>query len=460
MAMPIQIATELANGSSIGVIGGGPSGGFFTYYALDFANRLDLEIEIDIYEPKNFKKIGSGGCNHCGGIISESLVQQMATDGIVLPANIIQQGIDSYTMHTEEGVKVINTPGNMRRIASVFRGCGPRGCLEISRQGFDDFMLDICKTKGANVIHEKVLNLKRADDGIFLETGKSAPKKYDLIIGATGLSEKSFKLFEHVCPTYRPPELSRTYICEFLMEQKQIDDCFGHSMHVFLLDVPKITFGALIPKRDYVTMVLLGDDIDKEVVSSFVNAPEVKNCFPIDFPLEKSAPCKCYPFVNVQKAIHPFADRIAMIGDASSSKLYKNGIGAAFITGKAAASTAIFQGINQKSFSKYFAPVCRNLDRDNAAGKFIFAATKLIQKSSVLKRGVLGLIGREQMKGREHERSLAVGKLSSALWDTFTGSAGYRNILKRFLDPQLIAGLIGSTVYENLMYVKQQNYGK
>ena len=76
---------KLVDGSNIAVIGGGPSGSFFTYYALEFASRLDLNITIDIYEAKNFTKIGAGGCNHCGGIISESLVQKLSTDGIIIP---------------------------------------------------------------------------------------------------------------------------------------------------------------------------------------------------------------------------------------------------------------------------------------------------------------------------------------------------------------------------------------
>ena len=48
---------ELVDGSCIAVIGGGPSGSFFSYFALEFANRFDLEIDIDIYEAKNFSKI-------------------------------------------------------------------------------------------------------------------------------------------------------------------------------------------------------------------------------------------------------------------------------------------------------------------------------------------------------------------------------------------------------------------
>jgi hypothetical protein len=139
---------------------------------------------------------------------------------------------------------------------------------------------------------------------------------------------------------------------------------------------------------------------------------------------------------------------MVLVGDSASSKLYKNGIGAAFITGKAAASTAIFEGISEKHFETYYAPICLDLDRDNRAGKFIFWVTKTIQKSPFLKKGILEQIGKEQLDQVESFR------LSSALWDTFTGSAGYRNILRRFLHPKLIFGLLGSVVSSSISPIK------
>ena len=101
---------ELQNGSRIAVIGGGPAGSFFAYFAMDFAKRMDLEIDIDIIEAKAFHKPGPAGCNHCGGIISESLVQMMSAEGIVLPTSVVRRGIESYTIHLENGSAVIETP--------------------------------------------------------------------------------------------------------------------------------------------------------------------------------------------------------------------------------------------------------------------------------------------------------------------------------------------------------------
>ena len=102
----------LEDGSKIAVIGGGPAGSFFTYFAIDFAERVGLDISIDVYESKDFTCSGPKGCNNCGGIVSESLIQSLSTEGIVLPSSVIQRGIESYTLHLEQGSTVIETPFN------------------------------------------------------------------------------------------------------------------------------------------------------------------------------------------------------------------------------------------------------------------------------------------------------------------------------------------------------------
>jgi len=441
---------ELVEGSSIAVIGGGPAGSFFTYYALDFASRLDLNIEIDVYEAKNFTKIGSGGCNHCGGIISESLVQKLSTDGIIIPSDIIQKTINSYTLHVEQGDAIIQTPSNEHRIASVFRGCGPKGCTDTSKRSFDHFLLGLCAEKGANVIMEKVSALERVEDGIIVKSKKAEDKKYDLVVGGVGLGKQALTMFKNVCPEFVPPKVTRTYISEFFLKKEEVNTYFGESMHVFLLDLPNITFGALIPKEDYVTLVLLGKDVDQDVVEKFISSEQVKGRFPKDIELKDAAPCKCYPQINIKHAYHPYDDRVVLIGDSASSKLYKNGIGAAYITGRAAAKTAIFKGISKKSFKKLYAPVCHDLDLDNQVGKFIFLVTKVIQKSSFLKKGLLHLVMKEQTS--ENSKRL----MSAALWDTFTGSASYRNILKRFLNPVLLFDYSRSIFSSTLTLGKQK----
>ena len=438
----------LDDGSTIGVVGGGPSGTFFTFFALEFARMVGLKISIDILEAKDFTKPGPAGCNNCGGIVSESLIQVLSTEGIILPSTVIRRGIESYTLHVENGVSVIETPFKEQRIASVYRGAGPKGDADNDQLSFDNYLLELCKENGANVIHERVTEVERAKDGIIIRTKNSFEKKYDFVVGAVGLNKPTCKLFQSICPSYIPPKTSRTYISEFLLGRDAIDEYFGNSMHVFLLNIPNITFGALIPKGKYVTLVLLGTDIDKEIVSRFIQSKDVRNCFPPDIDLEANMQCNCYPMINIQAAKTAYSDRVVLIGDSSSSKLYKNGIGAAYVTAKAAATSAIFHGISSRTFKSSFQPACSDLDKDNTVGKFIFLVTSIIQKSRILKSGLLQMVVKEQKKPAKQRR------MSSILWDTFTGSASYRNIFVRFLNPFVIIYLIWNILTAGLIKLK------
>ena len=87
---------KLDDGSRVAVIGGGPAGAFFSYFLLDMAERVGIDIQVDIYESRVFSDSGPTGCNMCGGIVSESLVQALAAEGIDLPPSVVQRGIDSY----------------------------------------------------------------------------------------------------------------------------------------------------------------------------------------------------------------------------------------------------------------------------------------------------------------------------------------------------------------------------
>jgi len=430
----------LKDGSSIAVIGGGPAGSFYTYFAFDLAQRMGLEINIDIIEPKDFTCAGPKGCNNCGGIVSESLVQTLSTEGIVLPSEVIRRGIESYTMHLEQGTTVIDTPDHERRIASMFRGCGPIGSNDKEQQSFDNYLLRLCQEKGANLINDRLIEAHKVDDGVVVKTKNGLEKKYDLIVGSVGLNKKAFEIFKGLSPAFIPPKQTKTYICEYKLDRETIDQHFGDSMHVFLLNVPNIKFGALIPKGHYVTLVLLGSAINKEIVSKFVNSDKVRSCFPEGMKLEEINPCQCFPSINVKPAKNAYADRMVLIGDSSSSKLYKNGIGAAYITAKAAARTSIFEGISNSDFKKSYQAVCSDLDRDNLVGKLIFLVTTVIQKSGILKAGLFRMVVGEQKKPNEKR------PMSSVLWDTFTGSASYRGILKRVMNPLVLLSLISNVI--------------
>jgi flavin-dependent dehydrogenase len=126
-----QNKLKLNDGARIAVIGGGPAGSFFSYFLLRMAERVGRRIQVDIYEPRNFKKPGPAGCNMCAGVISETLVQYLAAEGINLPPTVVERGIDSYMLHMDVGSVRIESALHEKRIATLHRGLGPRDLREI-----------------------------------------------------------------------------------------------------------------------------------------------------------------------------------------------------------------------------------------------------------------------------------------------------------------------------------------
>ncbi len=430
----------LANGSRVAVVGGGPAGSFFTYFLFEMAQRIGTELAVDIYEPRDFTRAGPQGCNMCGGIISESLVQLLATEGINLPSSVVQRGIDSYVLHMDVGTVRIEPTNREKRIAAVHRGAGPRGVVESRWQSFDAHLLDLAKGRGAQVHHERVEGIDRDGGKPRITTKTGTSTGYDLLVGAVGVNTGALKLFEEMGAGYRAPGTTRTYICELFLGETTIKTYFGNAMHMFLLNLPRLEFAALIPKGDYVTMVMLGTGIDKTLVEAFFSTPEVRKCFPPDW----SPPpdfCRCSPAINISAAVKPFADRMVLIGDSGVSRLYKDGIGAAYRTAKAAAGTAVFAGVAEEDFRKGYLPVCRSLATDNGIGKVVFGITRLIQKTTVLRKGML------RMTTAEQESRLRNPRMSDVLWDTFTGSAPYRDVFRRLLHPVFL----GRFLYETSM---------
>ncbi len=394
---------QLDEDSQVAVIGSGPAGSFFTYFLLDMALRVGINIQVDIFESRNFSHPAPAGCNMCGGIVSESLVQILATEGINLPPTVVQRGIESYTLHMDIGGAVIETPLREKRIAAVHRGAGPRDVKEIKWHSFDGYLQGLAKDKGANVIQGRVDDIKWEDERPQVQTKEG----------------------------YAPPKTTKTFICEYHLGAAALETYLGSSMHAFLLNIPRMEFAAFIPKGDYATVCMLGKEIDKELVQSFLEDPEVESCMPSNWNLSQKS-CQCYPRINMKSAKKPFSDRLVFIGDCGVSRLYKDGIGAAYHTAKAAATTTIFSGISAKDFKKQYWPACRRIDRDNRIGKLIFFSVGLMKKFRFARRAILRMVIKEQkMEGSQK-------RMSMALWDMLTGSAPYKEVFWRMLHPDFL----------------------
>jgi flavin-dependent dehydrogenase len=416
----------LEDGSHISVVGGGPTGTFFSIFALKMSKMVGKKIQLTIFEQKDFTKDGPLGCNRCGGIISELLVQMLAVEGINLPDTVIQRGIDSYKLYTNNGHVYIGTPAHEKTIATVYRGGGPKGIIGKEKESFDKYLLKLAIKEGAVHCPIKIDRIEYRNKRPRLFCKDQMVQESDLVVGAIGVKSQTSQLFEELGFGYKRPETVTAAIAEIGMEKQMISEYFGNSVQLFLLPIKDIKFAAMIPKGTYVTVCILGTNLTQKTVNEFLEHGVVQAVLP-----NKEAytiDCRCLPKMNVKAPKIPFTDRVVICGDAGSTRLFKDGLGAAYLMGKAAAKTAIFDGVSKKHFQGGYYPVYKSIIIDNWFGKLLFSGTDLLKYNKAMTKSMLEVVQNEQSKNNQPR------VLSSVLWDMFTGNERYKNIFRNAIN--------------------------
>ncbi len=435
----------LQQGSRVAVIGGGPAGSFFSYFLLDMAERVGLKIHLDIYEPRDFHVAGPTGCNMCGGVIYESLVQSLALEGINLPTAVVQRGIECNVLHLDVGNVQIRTRRREKRIATTFRGVGPRGDRELGSVSLDGYLLQTAIAKGAHHIRARVAEVSWLGDGVGarnklvqIRSQGGVLQAYELVAVASGVNTAILERFRAMGFGYEPPRTSKLLVREYRLGQAAVSKYIGSAFHAFLLDIPGLDYGAIIPKGEYLTICLLSSHgmPDPGAMDSFLGNQAVRSALPPDFSQSQLA-CHCGPRINSGGSSHPFADRIVFIGDSGVSRLYKDGIGAAYRAAKIAASTAVFHGISGRTFERHYAPFCRRVEFDNQLGWLLFGLVGLTKKTELGRLSVLRMVSREQQQPALAERGM-----SALIWDMLTGGATFGQVLKRAAHPAFWIDLV------------------
>jgi hypothetical protein len=181
----------------------------------------------------------------------------------------------------------------------------------------------------------------------------------------------------------------------------------------------------MIPKGAFVTLCILGRAVNVNTVDEFLELDAVRRALPCL--ADRQIACRCLPKMNVRAPRTAYADRMVMCGDAGSTRLFKDGLGAAYLMGKAAAKTAIFQGIGEQQFARGYYPVYKRIMRDNRYGSLLYALIGLYRKYGLLTKAMLQVVEKEQGDRRSEKI------MSSILWDMFTGNEKYHTVFSKSL---------------------------
>lgn len=445
----------LKEGSRIAIIGGGPAGSFFAHFVQKYAYNEGIRLSITIFDGKDFLQKGPKGCNLCAGVLSDSLHQKLNEEGIFLPEQRIINRVEGYHLHVDDEHLILScSENNTNKIATVFRGNGPRYSTFPDIISFDDFLLSWAQDRGAKVISYPVWDIKLPKNrngpvSLFFGKGKSLQQfDADLVVGAFGVNSYLMKKMQALGFGYRPPSTLTTYQAEFKSDREKIFEDFGNMIHVYMPKSKNIRYATVIPKGEYISVTLIGKkNATKDLFFEFMSLKVIRNKIPGSLPH-----CFCYPKILLSPSKNPFTHRLVIIGDASFSRHYKNGIESAFITAKLAAETAACRGIGTSSFSDHYYQRAKKLIiHDNYYGRFLFFMNDIISSIPLLTKSHLSL-------ARKGKILYSSKKIRFILWNMFTGNIPYKEIFKISLDMKLQITMLLNTV--NLLSVKFINFVK
>jgi flavin-dependent dehydrogenase len=404
---------QLEDHNRVCVIGGGPAGSFAALHLLRLSKLKHLNLEVLIFEPRDFSKSGPAGCNRCAGVLSSRLWNNLLELGLEIPNSIIQADLHSYNIHLGHKSIHLESPDPSRRIISVYRGGGPRLVEDIPEASFDHFLLSQAIEQGAVHIPHRVREVKWEEGPVAYTSAERYPAS--LVVLAVGINSRS-PLDAHF--GYRGPKTEVMAQDEILRPTVWLSD----EVNAYFKRPPGLNFGAIIPKGRYLNISLLGKGFSKNTVNEFIASQNLTQLLQYD---PANTLCGCNPRIAVSASRQYYGDRWVAVGDAAVTRLYKDGIGSAYQTAKQAITTAIEVGVDREAFRKHYAPVCRSIDIDNLYGSLLFHLWNFVLRSPITLKAWRGAIQHEMVLPPARRRHMHI------LWGMLTGDEPYRQLFYR-----------------------------
>jgi flavin-dependent dehydrogenase len=445
---------KLPEGATIAVIGGGPAGSFFALTMQQQMKRLGCRYRVVIVEKK--KELGfyqdsfvmscREGCNYCAGGISPRMSDVLKGLDLELPPQVIQSKIRSITVHGHWKNIELKIPKN-RQMLSVYRGARP--VKRTNRlYGFDSYLLENAVNGGAELITGNVYDVMYSSAGnlhVHYKTfSDSRILHADFVVFSCGVNQvpgmelsgnKIVQSLQRLIKGFQPPPVRRTLIFELEADPAVLQNRTG-GIYFIESGSPKLRLDmcSIIPKEQFITVVLIGKSIDsatgesevQNIIEQFLDLPHVKKILPKNVKLA----CVCRPNMDIGAASQPYGDRVAVIGDMATSRLYKDGILSAYHTASELARAITEVGIDRLSLKKAYGPAIRRFILDNHFGTLVFMLHGIMFSQPSLSRILYQAILTERKTKGQGER-----KLENILWKIASGDDRYQDIFLAMINP-------------------------
>ena len=388
------------------------------------------------------------GCNHCAGGISPRLIDVLRSLDLDLPEGIIQSRIRSLTIQSYWKNITLEVPAG-REMVSTYRGSRPSRRRD-PQQNLDGFLLKAAQQAGAELIDGEVTGAGRSASGKPLVTyrrnGVEARLEADLLVFAAGVNGKAglraednpmFQAVRRLLPDFKPPRLRRALIFEMELEAGKppwLDE------EIYFVEYGSkslpLEMCSLVPKRGFLTAVLVGKSVDsavepaalRAIMNRFLELPQIRKLVPPRTQLRLA--CTCNPNMVVGSAQNPCGHRVAVIGDMVTARLYKDGILSAQQTARALADAVLDGGVDEDSLRRHYEPAVRQFRRDNRFAAVVFLLHRVVFSSSVLSRTLYQAVLTERKNRAASERNL-----ENILWRIASGDDRYEQVFRSMIRP-------------------------
>lgn len=388
-------------GKGVAIVGGGPAGSFEAY------KLAKKGVNVDIFEPHSTRQpdfaIGErrGVCVGCAGLFQHPGIVLLENNGITISEEVIQVHLQGSTVHFPSESKTVYLPAD--GAVTVYRGFGPvkQETGQVVIESFDSRLLSEAIKTGATHHQTKIvkIDLQQREGKVHVIDANGKEYAVDTVIGAYGHDPKHEMSIVYPPDDKVPlpsPKTQKAGVREYYLGREKVKELLKDQIHIFGNPTEGSWFAAVVPKKDNLTVVLMGRDKnirDQDFTDFFANKQVRELLKGVDENLQLN--CACMSLITL-KSPERFMVRgqnndivMVNIGDSGPTTPRKNGIFAALDSASHLAETLIKNGNSASGLEEYRRYIERRYVQDNFWSEAVLRISDLILNHSIPRKAVI-----------------------------------------------------------------------